>query len=117
CTFAFGRVAPAGGRLVVCRAPTDFLLQLDESRRRDRAGLQRAETILHADVVERRRDEPVAERLLDGPPELRRALAELVDEVRAEIAAHAAGIGLRVVGLVGPCTRFQVAALQFQAGR
>ena len=114
---ALGRVDAVGRRVVVDRAPTDVLVQVDELRRRDRAGLQRAETILHADVVERRRDEPVAERLLDGPPELRRALAELVDEVRAEIAAHAARIGLRVVGLVGPDTLFHVAALQIQAGR
>src|SRR5207245_9722808 len=111
------RVESVRRRFGADRAPTDFLGQVDAWRRRDRAGLQRTETILHADVVERRRDEPVAERLLNGPPELRRALAELVDKVRAEIAAHAARIGLRVVGLVGPDTPFHVAALQIQAGR
>ena len=74
--------------LTVDVRPAHLHVQVHELGRRDLPRLERVEAVLHAHVVERAAGEAVA-----------RAAAEHVHHVVREVAAHAAGVRLRVVAL------------------
>ena len=76
-------------------------VEVDELLRRDGARQQRVEAVLHTDVVVRAVDEAVADQLLLQVPHALRPDAEQIGHVVLQIAAHAVGIGGRVVLLRG----------------
>ena len=90
-----------GGRVGVDVDAADLRVQVGELSRSDLSPRQRSEPVLHADVVLRRRAEAVADRLLLRRPGGFRVRPEDVDRRVDDRAAHAAGIGLRLVALGG----------------
>ena len=70
--------------------------------------LERLEPVLHADVVERQSGEAVADLLLGGAPHAGGPRTEDVHHVVREHAAHAAGVRLSVVVVLGRDARAAV---------